>query len=422
MRKEKRRSKVGQESKVKGQWSNIWRKRGDVPTPNKTDKKEKKNARETLLKDNLPLFKATFRLRVTGLNQTRLLNVLNKEVTLKNIKRVSPKILEFTISKKESEKAFTTLQKMCYTYDIMGRGGVRTVFASCLRHVGLLIGALVFGAAIALASQTVWKIDISGNSLVDDLTITRSLKECGVKVGSFKNKVDTDVAAAALREVKGVAEASAELKGTTVYIRLLEEKNYIPQGEKGAPRDITSKYDAEITRMSVVSGTAQVKLGDRVAAGGVLIKAERLSSIGESMGYTPAEGSIYGRVAFKETHIFSKTEQILCRTGEKKIYTNLSIFGLDIGKKPDKSGESVTTEEKLFFIPIKVTRTEVYATEVISRERDMDEYVARLKAEAVLKNVIRAGGSEIETATTLTVLEGGMYMVCVYVVAEVLIS
>lgn len=373
---------------------------------------------------NMPIFKAAIRLRITGFNQSRILNTLmDNGIKLREIKRISPKILEFTQSKKDSQKTFAILNKMCYDYTVVAESGVHTLLFWSIRHIGLIIGALFFSIVFATLSQMVWRIEINGNENLDDAIIAKNLRQCGVKVGTFKTKLNTDAVADVLREIEGIAEGTAEVKGTTLFINVLEEKKYNPPSDNNEVSDIVSQYDAEVTKIIVKSGNGLVKVGDKVAKGQILIKGERLNSNGEPIEQVRSIGTIYGRVAFKETFIFSKTEQKVERIEKKKVYTKLSFFRLTIGKdKADKCCERVVSESKLFFLPIKVIRTEYYKTKVVEVERDIEKYTEQLKDQALLNNVIKTGGSNIETVTTLTELDGDLMMLNIYIVAEMIIG
>lgn len=369
--------------------------------------------------EKLPLF-ACERICAEGRNFARLVERLRAEnIRLMSISRPSFNEIRFTICEKDKQKTFAILQEMCYNYRVSGVGGAKTFLSALTRRIGALVAAVVFTAGAAVMSSRVWRVSIEGNSRVETAVIERSLREAGVRIGMAASSVDADKTAAFLRGTDGIAESTVEVIGTTLSVKVLESKDYIPPHE--SRETIVSRYDAEITRVVVRSGTSAVKVGDRVAKNAELIRPYSIGSSGEVLDETAADGEVYGKVAFTTTTYLPETEIYFERTGKKKVYTTVSIFGKSWGKAAPK-GDTETFSETMCFLPIRLSRTVWYETEMRTRETDIEGRVERLKREALLENVIKAGGSEIDTAVTVTAADGGLVRVNIYILAEVLLN
>jgi similar to stage IV sporulation protein len=369
----------------------------------------------------MPLFSPTVRMCIDCTNQPRTINAFQSAgIRLHHVHQHKDAKLELSIKKKDQQKAFATLQKLCYNYTITAESGIQTLPRTLFRHLGYVAGALFFAFVLIFSHQFVWKIDIKGNDRVDSQLILRQLKEIGVSVGGGKQQIDPVKVATALRSDPDIAETTVEVKGTTVFVTIVESKQYIPPTASKNPNNITSYYDAVITRMTVKSGTATHKAGDSVAAGEILVKGVRLSSNGELLQKVEAKGEIYGRVTFKDTFVFSQIEKKIVRTGKKKVFTNLKLFSWQIGKKPNSNEQEVSVA-KLFLLPIQVERTIVYETITEETPRDIEAYSTELANETLLKYGLSTG-ENTKTSATLTKLENGFIMVNVYIESEVKIG
>jgi len=375
--------------------------------------------------DRLSVLKSDLRIQVEGFNQMRTLNTLNNEgVVLRDIFRLSPKALNITISKKDGKKTFAFLDKMGYTYKILGESGAKIIFSRVLARIGLFAGIFIFGALAIILSTMVWRIDIGGNETVDSLFIARELQALGVRRGVFRFTIDTDAVTSALRDMEGVAEGTVTVRGTTVFIQVLEEKDFIPPEMPEEPSDVISSFDAEVTRVITERGTPKVGVGSIVQAGETLIRGEILNTAGEVLEEVKARGIVFGRVAFSQTHIFSETEQYFVRTGETRRLTALSIFGLRLGRRAP-AGPMVEWEREVSYGRLGFIRIEqavYHEVEERQTEIDVDARMRDLAAAAVLDNVIKAGGGEVDVVTTVADLGNGIRMLNIHIVAEVVLG
>jgi len=374
----------------------------------------------------LPILKSVIKLRIHGFNQMRTINSLNKEgIILSDIIKHSPKLLSVTINKKDALKTFALLKKMCYDYEIENETGLKRLGKKVLSHIGIFLGIIIFSGLAIVLSTMVWRIEISGNELVDELLIIRHLENQGITSGVFRRGVDIEAAINSLRDLDGISEGSIEMRGTTVFVNVLEEEVFIPPEVPLLPSDVISGFDAQITRIIVESGTPLVKVGDIVARDEVLISREVFDLNGELLDEVKARGRVYGEAAFSTTHIFSEIEVYAYDTGDKKNFSTLSLFGLNIGRGTSdevRGWQRVSTQDRFFFIPIRITRNSYSHIVMRERQRDIETHVDNLIREAVLDNVIRAGGSEVEVVHSLESMDNGLFMLNIHIVAEVLLA
>lgn len=368
----------------------------------------------------------TLVIEVDGFNQSRLLSELvAAEITARNITRESASKISFEIAKKDGKKTFAILEKLCYNYSVVVRGGLKNASRRWLARAGLIIGLIVFLTLTVLSYGFIWRIDVRGTEKLDPDVVIRQLKSMNVSVGASKKNVDEKALVKALNAMDEIVESTVEIVGTTVVVSVFESTDYVPRDET-EPADILSGYDAEITRVNAERGTSMVKAGDRVAKDSVLISGSLFNTEGEEIERVRAQGEVYGKVAFKESCVFSTVSYKTVRTGRTYKKTDVGIFGLTWRSKVKHgftSFETVTTEETFSaFLPVRARRTVYYETALEQVTRTEEEVAAEFTAAALEKNVFKTGGTVLRTVHTVEDAGGGTFKLSVYIEAEILIG
>ncbi len=367
------------------------------------------------------------RLRINGFNQTRLIGTLTDAgVDIADLRKFSASEMSFCVAKKHRDKTFAILEKLCYNYIVEERTDASALCKLLLKRAGLIAGAVVFSAALWLCFGLVWRVDVAGNEKVDTLTIERALKENGVTLGKPRGKLDRDALRNAVNSIDGVLESSVEIFGGTVKVTVVETTDFEPP-ETQEFSDITSDYDAEITRIIASAGTAEVTVGSRVFKGETLIGAYVKDAEG-NVTRAEAKGSVYGKVAFSKTETFKTKEYVAVRTGKTYKSSRYSIFGLNIKGKEKHGFEKFETETETvdvfrdLFVPLKLKRTVFYETKEEERVYDPVERAEYFKSIILDEMIVKAGASEISSSYTLTLIAEDTYRINVYMEAEMLIG
>lgn len=324
----------------------------------------------------------------------------------------------FKIRKKDMPKAIAILDEMCYNYDAGEKYGMGRRVAFWLSRAGLLLGAVASVAGLYISYGYVWRIEIDGNEKLSAAAIESALNSVGVRVGRRKSDI-APIAPSALDGLEGVADASCEISGTTLYVRVLEAKDYIAHGKNGA---YVSDYDATVTRIIMRSGTATVARGDIVKRGDMLANGDVFSTSGELLYTADCDAEIYGKVSVTFSADVSRAAVEYRRTGKSSKKTVFGLFGHSIGKvkSPYASYETVAhTANYDVLIPLYVTTYTFYETAPVEAERDIDE-VARDYATAKIEEMNFAGDFEYSYNVTQSV--AGLYSVHVFLSGEALIS
>ncbi|MBR2971139.1 MAG: sporulation protein YqfD [Clostridia bacterium] len=361
----------------------------------------------------------TTRFEVVGLNQLKLLNVfLAEAITISDLHRQSQRLMRFTVKNSDKAKVIDIMDRQCFEYCILAETGIKKSLFGLARRCGVFIGIVAVIVLAVFAERYLWKIEISGNDRIDDLTITRALEESGISVGSKKN-FDSSLVEETIMALSDVSAVSAQIVGTTLKIEVLE--NAVTT-QKEASGEVISLYDAEVVRIIIKSGTPTVNIGDRVPMGATLIEGIEYNTEGLPMLEVEAKGQIFGKVNF--TYSETVSQFYTARTGNSQSNTVIKIFGLNIGKPPENLYEKYEVERTLTqigsFIPLYAETTRYY--ELNTYEVSLDKLLESVRDKAVNNLVICAGGSPITTTMSYKTVAEGVYRITVHIEAEVSIG
>lgn len=233
---------------------------------------------------------------VRGLNLEKLLRMAAQEgVLLTHARRSGPRGLCVRVPAGQL-RAFEALCGRCgwQTQAIGCSAGVRLrrfLGRRPMLPLGLAAGVLL----VFLSSQMVLSVQVlgAGENIAE---VRRVLAQEGVRPGRRKAALSAD----ALREqlslrLPGLAFAGVRYAGST----LLVDCRRAQEGEQamiaGDGMDVVAAQDGVITRISVQSGTPQVKPGQAVRAGQVLILGQERTEKGETRPIR-AQGQVSARV------------------------------------------------------------------------------------------------------------------------------
>ncbi|MGI6224632.1 MAG: sporulation protein YqfD [Peptococcales bacterium] len=189
------------------------------------------------------------------------------------------------------------------------------------RRKTLALGSLLFFLSIYILTSFVWVIDVKGN---EDLT-TSEIKELashwGLKPGVVRKKIDIDKLETALLDAHPkLAWVGISIQGTKVTIEI-SEKVLIPETDDHNYAHLVAKESGIIKEMLVLVGTPQVKEGDQIKQGQILISGLVYPEIhlNEDGTHTPAGEPTLVRAKGVVRAIVKLTRQNSCEFLETEI-------------------------------------------------------------------------------------------------------
>lgn len=200
--------------------------------------------------------------------------------------------------------------------------------------------------AIWFSSLHLWEIRIENNQYYTDDQILNCLKEHGITKGIWKKRIDCETLEQILRDTfERISWSAASVDGTILNINIAENYGTLQAVMADTtPGDLVAEMDGEVESLVIRKGIAQVKVGDMVTKGQVLVSGSvpRHNDALEVTGYefVHADGDVMLKAAI------TYEDQVELEKAEK-IYTKEkgSVYHLYVGGR----NLSIPTPVRLFW-------------------------------------------------------------------------
>jgi similar to stage IV sporulation protein len=152
---------------------------------------------------------------------------------------------------------------------IRDKHGLPFILHRLRRRWMLVGGTVIFCLILFFLSSLIWTVEITGTKQLSDAQVRRAAVDAGLCPGHLRWLVNAKEASDILmRELPGVAFAEVSFHGTRATIRIYEK--VLPPPPLG-PCNIVAGKDGVVSEIMVLAGSPQVKEGDVVHTGQLLI-------------------------------------------------------------------------------------------------------------------------------------------------------
>lgn len=153
---------------------------------------------------------------------------------------------------------------------IVERRGCPFVLRKLRHRKGLVIGPILCGVLLYLATLFVWQVEVVGNHTVQAEDILQLAKEENIYAGAWRSSIQSRKAQEAIvAKCSSLVWCGVHRDGGRVTIEVVEKtKHRTDISENG---DIVARQDGILTELIVLRGTAVKAVGDTVRAGETLI-------------------------------------------------------------------------------------------------------------------------------------------------------
>lgn len=270
------------------------------------------------------------------------------------------------------------------------------------RRPGLMLGFACGVALFWFLSGFVWGVSVSGTETVSERTVLSVAARHGVYAGARRSEISGRLAAhSLLSEVNGLSWTAVNVNGCFAEI-IVQEGDPAPQvADDTTLTNIVARRSGKIVAIEAERGRPEVKLGETVQAGQLLISGsyreeEDPWSASPNAPYEQL-GAARGRVlaeTYREFAVQMPTkQQITVETGKTQVNRTLTIFGLCIplglNAEPKEHARSYTKRTPLAFLgvtlPVSIDKT-VYrftaeTTRTLTPEQRKSEALRRLRVQ-----------------------------------------
>lgn len=245
--------------------------------------------------------------------------------------------------------------------------GILYVLVLFRRRIGFFAGLLFLILSLFLSTHFLWGIKIHGNVLITDDVIRQQLALYGLAPGKRLSSLDAkQIALRFAIDHEEYVHVGINVVGTCAKVEIREReyvKTEVPTYEGSS--NLVAKIYGTVVRYEVLSGKIEVKKGDLVREGQLLINGIRETKNGT---FYPVRAA--GRVYAETSRSFSVTvpfeECVRVYGGEEKHQRYLELLGLSLKVPPFSKMPTEVDEILEFAEPITVFG---YDLPIVIRER-----------------------------------------------------
>lgn len=306
------------------------------------------------------------RITIEGYYIERFINISrSKKYMMWNIKKCNEINMELNIEIKDFKEFCKIAKKTQCKIKIKAKKGLPFLIEKYKKRKVFLLFLCLIIFAIILSSNFIWNIDIIEENGENLENVMEDVKNAGLNIGKFKSKIDTKEIINKIRlNRKDIAWMGIELKGTNAIVKIVkasEKPDIIAEDEYC---NIVSDKDGVITKINAQNGTANVKVGDTIKKGDILINGWMEGKY-TGIRYVHAKGNVEARVWY------TKSKKIEYKTTEKEetgridtVYAmKINKFKINFPKKLSNFEiyDTIETENKVrifsnFYLPISVIK------------------------------------------------------------------
>ncbi len=378
----------------------------------------------------LNYFTGYVKIKVEGLFLERFINIcVSKKILLMDIKREKSTIMYANVGIADYKKLKQVARKTKSKIKIQRKKGLPFTIKKYRKRKIFGILFVVIIALLIVSSNYIWNIEISGNVKITNQEILQSLEESGLKVGLSKNDIDTNAVISKIRlDREDIAWIGITVKGTNAIVKIKEAAKAPEVIDENKFCNIVANKTGMITKINVQNGTANVKVGDIVEEGDILVNGY-LEGKYTGTRYVHGAATVEAKIWYTKKEKAMLKQQIPVQTGneEKKYSIKFKKNQINLFKTLSKfeKYDTINENKKIilfsnFYLPIevvKITNKEYVLQDVTyTNEEQIQILTEKLKKELLeeigeQKNIVNVNvntysqDEAVEVEVTYEVLE-----------------
>ncbi len=323
------------------------------------------------------------RITVEGYYIERFINICTtNRILIWNLKREKGIKLHLNIGIQDFFKAVEIAKKLQCKTKIEKKRGIPFLINKYRKRKVFLISLIVIIIALYISSNYVWNIEVQIEDNLQIENLVEDIQEAGLKTGMRKNKVNIEEIVNKVRLKRNdISWIGISLKGTNAIVKAVKAKEAPELIDEKEYSNIVAKKGGTITQIIAQNGTAQVKNGDKVEQGQILIQGTMEGKY-TGVRYVHSLGEVKAVVQYTKTDKIYLKETKNVKTGnkEKKYKINFNNFQINFYKTLSKFKiyDTIENEKKFrifsnLYLPISVTKITNEELEKISKEYSIEE-------------------------------------------------
>lgn len=155
---------------------------------------------------------------------------------------------------------------------ILKKCGLRFWLAKNKVRSGLAVGVTAFVLILITLSQFAWRIEVVGNTEIEDTEILSVFEGYGVKTGAKISDLDLKtITEKVLKDMPELSWAKVNKKGSMLCIEIREKRKIPEFYDDSVSTNVVASEDGLVLSCDVLRGTEEIKVGSAVRKGDLLI-------------------------------------------------------------------------------------------------------------------------------------------------------
>ena len=336
-----------------------------------------------LIKILLKYFLGYVRITVEGYYIERFINICTtNKILIWNLKREKGVKLHLNIGVQDFYRAIKVAKKLKCKIKIEKKRGIPFILNKYRKRKLFIVSLIVIMIALYTSSNYIWNIEIQIEDNLQLENIETDIKEAGLEVGVLKSNLNTQEIVNKIRLKRDdLSWIGISIEGTNAIVKAVKAKEAPEVIDEKEYCNIVAKKGGTITQIIAQNGTAQVKVGDQVEEGQVLIQGTMEGKY-TGIRYVHSLGEVKAIVQYTRTEQISLKEEQNIKTGNKEVKYRIKFnnFQINFYKTLSKFKIYDTIEEnkkfRIFsnlYLPISVTKITNEELEKFSKEYTIEE-------------------------------------------------
>ena len=334
--------------------------------------------------------KARSHFKIKSLNREKIFNKISQQFVIYDVKQRDG-FIEFEVDESDGEEVEKFLNQQNVKIYSAVHKGLRRKILNILKMWGVVAGLAIGIALYSLQYFFVFKIEVWGCDELNESEVANFVKEN--MTSRFKGNIDTQRLEISIRDnFKLVSSVSVAIVGQSLIVNINEA--ILPEELNGEFEPIVSQYDGLVTEINLVQGTLNVKQGDIVQKGDILVYPYIIDGDGEQRPVQP-KAEIFADVWVEKEDVFYEYQIVEERTGRKIECSQVTLFGLVIYSntnentfesfESEKTSSYIAENNILPLIYTKYTFYETKTTEIIRNfEQEKDDLFENLRQKTLI--------------------------------------
>ena len=327
------------------------------------------------------------RITVEGYYIERFINICTtNRILIWNLKREKGVKLYLNIGIKDFYTAVNIAKKLQCKIKIEKKRGMPFIINRYRKRKIFIVALIVIGIMLVISSKYIWNIDVQIEDNLQLENIAQDVTDAGLKIGMKKNQVNTEEIINKIRLKRSdISWIGISLDGTNAIVKVVKAKEAPELIDEKEYCNIVAKKSGTITQIIAQNGTAQVKIGDTVQEGQILIQG-MMEGKYTGIRYVHSLGEVKAIVQYTKTEKIQLNEEQKVKTGKKETKYGIKFnnFQINFYKTLSKFKiyDTIEEEKKLrifsnLYLPISVKKITNEEVEKISKKYSIEEAVEK---------------------------------------------